>query len=70
MSSLDSRLCDCLWSLLLVWDNMRKTALSMRIKLAIIRLRNENQSIRSIGKTLGMPKSRVWVIINKKKNYL
>lgn len=48
-------------------DNMRKTAVSMQIKLAIIRLRNENQSIRNIAKTLGMPKSTVWFIINKKK---
>ena len=44
---------------------MRKTAVSMQIKLAVIRLRNENQSIRNIAKTLGMPKSKVWFIINK-----
>lgn len=48
-------------------DNMRKTAVSMQMKLAVIRLRNENQSIRNIAKTLGMPKSTVWFIINKKK---
>ena len=34
-------------------DNMRKTAVLMQIKLAVIRLRNENQSIRNIAKTLG-----------------
>lgn len=48
-------------------DNMRKTEVSMQMKLAVIRLRNENQSIRNIAKTLGMPKSTVWFIINKKK---
>lgn len=48
-------------------DNMRKTAVSMQMKLAVIRLRNENQSIRNIAKTLGMPKSTVWFIINKNK---
>ena len=44
MCSLDSRLCICLWRLLLGCENM-KTAVSMQIKLAIIRLRNQNQSI-------------------------
>ena len=41
---------------------MRKTDVSMQIKLAVI---NEYQSIRNIAKTLGMPKSKVWFIINK-----
>ena len=45
---------------------MRKTAVSMQMKLAVIKLRNENQSIRNIAKTLGMPESTVWFIINKK----
>jgi hypothetical protein len=32
---------------------MRKTAVSMQMKLAVIRLRNEHQSIRNIAKALG-----------------
>ena len=67
MNRIDSRLCYCLWRLLFGCDNMRKTAVSVQMKLAFIRLRNENQSIRNIAKTLGMPKSAVWFIINKKK---
>ena len=66
MSSHDSRLCNCLWRLLLGSGNMRST----QITLAVIRLRNDqsiNQSIRNIAKTLGIPKSTVWFIINNKK---
>ncbi|CDQ64772.1 unnamed protein product [Oncorhynchus mykiss] len=68
MNSIDSRLCYCLWRLLLGCDNMRKTAVFMQMNLAVIRLRNENQSIRNIARTLGMPKSTVWFVLNKKKN--
>ena len=50
-----------------VLSHMRKTAVSMQMKLAVIRLRNEHQSIRNIAKTLGMPKSADWFIINKIK---
>ena len=60
VNSIDSRLCYCLCRLLLGCDNMRKTAVLMQMKLAIIRLRNENQSIRNIAKTHGMPKSTIW----------
>ena len=38
MNSIDSRLCYCLWRLLLGYDNMRKTAVSMQMTLAFIRL--------------------------------
>ena len=41
--------------------------MSMQIQLAVIRLRNEHQSFRNIAKTLGMPTSTIWYIINKKE---
>ena len=41
--------------------------LSLSVKQAIIRLKNQNKQIREIAKTLGVAKSTVWNILKKKE---
>ena len=43
----------CIWNLLLSTPNMRSKELSLSVKQAIIRLKNQNKPIREIAKTLG-----------------
>ena len=57
----------CIWNLLLSTLNMRSKELSLSVKQAIIRLKNQNKPIREIAKTLGVAKSTVWNI-HKRKN--
>ena len=40
----------------------------MKVKEAIMRLRNKNTMFRDIGKTIDSAKSTVWNIIKKKEN--
>ena len=40
----------------------------MKVKEAIMRLRNKNEMGRDIGQTLGLPKLTVWYIITKKNS--
>ena len=47
--------------------NMRSKELSLSVKQAIIRLKNQNKPIREIAKTLGVAKSTVWNILKKKE---
>ena len=47
--------------------NMRSKELSLSVKQAIIRLKNPNEPIREIAKTLGVAKSTVWDILKKKE---
>ena len=46
---------------------MRSKELSLSVKQAIIRLKNQNKPIREIAKTLGVAKSTVWNILKKKE---
>ena len=55
-----------IWNLLLSTLNMRSKELSLSVKQAIIRLKNQNKPIREIAKTLGVAKSTVWNILKKK----
>ena len=57
----------CIWNLLLSTLNMRSKELSLSVKQAIIRLKNQNKPIREITKTLGVAKSTVWNILKKKE---
>ena len=57
----------CIWNLLLSTLNMRSKELSLSVKQAIIRLKNQNKPIREIAKTLGVAKSTVWNILKKKE---
>ena len=57
----------CIWNLLLSTLNMRSKELSLSVKPAIIRLKNQNKPIREIAKTLGVAKSTVWNILKKKE---
>ena len=57
----------CIWNLLLSTLNMRSKELSLSVKQAIIRLKNQNKPIREIAKTLGAAKSTVWNILKKKE---
>ena len=57
----------CIWNLLLSTLKMRSKELSLSVKQAIIRLKNQNKPIREIAKTLGMAKSTVWNILKKKE---
>ena len=57
----------CIWNLLLSTLNMRAKELSLLVKQAIIRLKNQNKLIREKGKTLSVAKSTVWNILKKKK---
>ena len=45
---------------------MRSKELSLSVKQAIIRLKNQNKPIREIAKTLDVAKSTVWNILKKK----
>ena len=56
-----------IWNRLLSTLNMRSKELSLPVKQAIIRLKNQNKPIREIAKTLGMAKSTVWTILKKKE---
>ena len=47
--------------------NMRSKELSLSVKQAIIRLKKQNKPIREIAKTLGVAKSTVWNILEKKE---
>ena len=47
--------------------NMRSKELSLSMKQAIIRLKNPNEPIREMAKTLGVAKSTVWNILKKKE---
>ena len=58
----------CIWNLLLSTLNMRSKELSLSVKQAIIRLKNQNKPIREIAKTLGVAKSTVWNILKKKEH--
>ena len=58
----------CIWNLLLSTPNMRSKELSLSVKQAIIRLKNQNKPIREIEKTLGVAKSTVWNILKKKES--
>ena len=53
----------CIWNLLLSTLNMRSKELSLSVKQAIVRLKNQ----RKIAKTLGVAKSTVWNILKKKE---
>ena len=55
----------CIWNLSTL--NMRSKDLSLSVRQAIIRLKNQNKPIREIAKTLGVAKSTVWNILKKKK---
>ena len=57
----------CIWNLLLSTLNMRSKELSLSMKRAIIRLKNQNKPIREIANTLGVAKSTVWNILKKKE---
>ena len=57
----------CIWNLLLSTLNMRSKVLSLSVKQAIIRLKNQNKPIREIAKTLGVAKSTVWNILKNKE---
>ena len=57
----------CIWNLLLSTLNMRSKELSLSVKQAIIRLKNQNKPIREIAKTLGMAKSTIWNILKRKE---
>ena len=57
----------CIWNLLLSSLNMRSKKLSLSVKQAIIRLKNQNKPIREIAKTLGVAKSTIWNILKKKE---
>ena len=57
----------CIWNLLLSTLNMRSKELSLSVKQAIIRLKNQNKPIREIAKTLDVAKSTVWNILKKKE---
>ena len=46
---------------------MRSKELSLSVKQAIIRLKNQNKTIREIADTLGVAKSTVWYILKKKE---
>ena len=46
---------------------MKSKELSLSLKKAIIRLKNQNKPIREIAKTLGVAKSTVWYILKKKE---
>ena len=56
-----------IWNLLLSILNMRSKELSLSVKQAIIRLKNQNKPLREIAKTLGVAKSTVWNILKKKE---
>ena len=47
---------------------MRSKELSLSVKQAIIRLKNQNKPIREIAKILGVAKSTVWNILKKKEH--
>ena len=47
--------------------NMRSKELSLSVKQAIIRLKNQNKPIREIAETLGVAKLTVWNILKKKE---
>jgi len=49
---------------------MKSKELSLSVKQAIIRLKNRYKPIREIAKTLGVAKSTVWYILEKRKNAL
>ena len=57
----------CIWNLLLSTLNMRSKELSLSVKQAIIRLKNQNKPIREIAKTLDVAKSTVWNILKKEE---
>ena len=57
-----------IWNLLLSTLNMRSKELSLSVKQAIIRLKNQNKPIREMAKTLGVAKSTVWNILKKLSN--
>ena len=48
----------CIWNLLLSTLNMRSKELTLSVKPAIIRLKNQNKPIREIAKTLGVLKRK------------
>ena len=56
----------CIWNLLLSTLNMRSKELSLSVKQAIIRLKNQNKSIREIAKTLGVAKSLFGTFLKRK----
>lgn len=47
---------------------MKSKELSLPVKESIIKLKNENKSIREIAKTLGLAKSTIWSILKKVEN--
>ncbi len=57
----------CIWNLLLSTVKMRSKELSLSVKQAIIRLKKQNKPIREIAKTLGVAKTTVWNILQKKE---
>ncbi|XP_078267289.1 transmembrane and coiled-coil domain-containing protein 6 isoform X2 [Rhinoraja longicauda] len=57
-----------LWKLLLLFINMRTKVVPMKVKEAIMRLRNKNKTVGDISQNLGLPKSTVWSIIKKKES--
>ena len=71
MSGVDSRRDTCIWNLGCIWLllplKMRSKELSLSVKQAIIRLKNQNKPIREIAKTLRVTKSTVWNILKKKE---
>ena len=58
----------CIWNLLLSTLNMRSKQLSLSVKQAIMRLKNQNKPIKEKAKTLGVAKSTVWKILKKKEH--
>ncbi|KAK3515883.1 hypothetical protein QTP70_034733 [Hemibagrus guttatus] len=44
---------------------MKSKELSLPVKQSIVKLKNENKSIREIAKTLGVAKSTIWSILKK-----
>ena len=47
--------------------NTRREAAPMKVKEAVMRLKNENKTIRDMGQTSGSPTSAVWKIMKKKE---
>lgn len=47
---------------------MKSKKISVQVKEAIIKLKTEQKSIRSLAKTSAEAKSMVWCILNKKEN--
>ena len=54
--------------MLLLFINTRTKVVPMKVKKAIMRLRNKNKTVGDISQTLDLPKSTVWNIIKKKES--